>query len=249
MHYKNPSIVEALCEVAFRPRSRWDMTVFGRFYDLVRDSYPNREAGEAVETDVGKVQGGIRQQVRHSPRMRFFSSDRNRVLQVGPNLLVANVLRPYPGWASFKPDIIHALSAYYESADPDQIEHLTLRYIDRLEIPRRDFHQLDKWIACDGSTFPRRLASTDQGLAFRLETVDTPFRRLDIALGLGFPDRDADCVVLMLDMSQTRLESRSDSAGRETLLDEMHGALVMTFENCIRDPWRNLMGPLTEQAK
>ena len=48
MKYKNPSIVEALCEFTFAPETPWDSTIFGRLYERLKENFPQREEGEML---------------------------------------------------------------------------------------------------------------------------------------------------------------------------------------------------------
>ncbi|MGQ0654564.1 MAG: TIGR04255 family protein [Betaproteobacteria bacterium] len=40
--YKNPPIIEAICEFRFSETSPWDLTIPGLIYELVKDKFPKR---------------------------------------------------------------------------------------------------------------------------------------------------------------------------------------------------------------
>lgn len=147
--YKNPSIIEALCEFRFKPDMPWDATVFGRYYERVRKEYPEREELQDFEATIGQREGGeVVQGLRRSPRMRFYTEDRSRLLQVGERLLVVNVLPPYPHWDGFQRVIFKALEKWNEIVDSSPtLDQVTLRYIDRFEHKAEGF-RLGDWIRC-----------------------------------------------------------------------------------------------------
>ena len=44
-------------------------------------------------------------------------------------------MRPYPGWLQFKPLVEGVLRHYYKAAQPSSIGGISLRYINRIELP------------------------------------------------------------------------------------------------------------------
>src|SRR5437763_1252782 len=134
--YRNPPVVEALCELFFEG-SEWDDTVVGRFYDRVKEKFPKRRKVELQEaqftfSDKGHTTAGIQSL---PPQMQFLSEEGNSLLQLRRDLLVVNQLRPYPHFAVWEPNIYWALKMYWEMTKPKGIRRIGLRYINRIVIP------------------------------------------------------------------------------------------------------------------
>jgi uncharacterized protein (TIGR04255 family) len=133
--YKNSPIIEALCEFRFEPGLPWDLAIPGLLYEKVRDGFRTRRQVRAFETSVSASPEGVEQQVRAIDRMQFLREDEKALIQVGPNMLAVNHLRPYPTWQEFLPLIRGGFEAYREAAGPEGIQRIGLRYINRIEIP------------------------------------------------------------------------------------------------------------------
>jgi uncharacterized protein (TIGR04255 family) len=132
--YRNPPIVEALCEFRFEPGAPWDMAIPGLVYERIRDVFPKRRQAKIFEVAVGAGPEGIEQQVIPADRIQFLREDEKALVQVGPNLLAVNHLKPYPTWQEFLPLIRQGFDAYLAAANPKGIQRIGLRYINRIEI-------------------------------------------------------------------------------------------------------------------
>jgi len=132
--YKNPPVVEALCEFRFDPGSPWDLAIPGLVYEKVQGEFPKRRQAKVFEASISGGPEGIEQQVKTTDRMQFLRHDEKALIQVGPNLLAVNHLKPYPSWQEFLPLIQQGFDAYFAAANPKSIQRIGLRYINRIEI-------------------------------------------------------------------------------------------------------------------
>jgi uncharacterized protein (TIGR04255 family) len=133
--YRNPPVVEALCEIFFRG-SEWDDTVIGQFYDRIQQEFPQKQQVQVQEaefhfTPTGEATAGF----RSSPRIQFRSRGGERIVQLGRDLLVVNQLAPYPRFEDWEPIIYSSLETYRQIAQPKGIARLGLRYINRIGVP------------------------------------------------------------------------------------------------------------------
>ncbi len=136
--YKNPPIVEAVCEFQFDPESEWDIAIPGLLYEKLRTQFPHRQqVTQGIDVALATTpEGGVTPQVQAtSGRIRFYRDDRQALVQVGPHLLTINHLQPYPTWEGYLPLILQAYSYYLEVAQPNSIKQIELRYINRVELP------------------------------------------------------------------------------------------------------------------
>lgn len=133
--YKNPPIVEALCEFRFQPGIPWDLAIPGLVYEKIRENFPKRRQKKAFEVSVEVGPAGVEQKLLTTERMQFLREDERALIQVGRDLLAVNHLKPYPTWQEFLPLIRQGFDAYREVAKPKGIQRIGLRYINRIEIP------------------------------------------------------------------------------------------------------------------
>ncbi|KPJ64923.1 hypothetical protein AMJ44_11930 [candidate division WOR-1 bacterium DG_54_3] len=133
--YKNPPIIEAVCEFRFEPGSAWDLAVPGLVYERIRDTFPKRRPTRDVQLGVRQVEAGLEQELKTTERIRFLRDDEKAFMQVGPDQVAIHHLKPYPSWKGFQPLIMEGFSAYSKAASPKGIQRIGLRYINRIEIP------------------------------------------------------------------------------------------------------------------
>jgi len=135
MKYKNPPIVEAICEFRFSKETKWDPTIPGSVYEKVKDQFPNKESRLEHQLELKTDEAGFNQNLVGSQKALMFSPDRSSLIQVGQNLLSINHLKPYIGWEQFLPKIKKAYDTLGEVTEINGIDRMALVYIDRIEIP------------------------------------------------------------------------------------------------------------------
>jgi len=133
--YKNPPIVEAVCEFRLTSDTAWDLTIPGLIYGKIKGEFPHREQRLVHEIEISHGPEGMQHQVRAHERVFFFADDRKKFVQLGPRLLAVNCLKPYPTWQEFKPKIEKAFKALTEIVNVKGIQRIGLRYINQIEIP------------------------------------------------------------------------------------------------------------------
>jgi uncharacterized protein (TIGR04255 family) len=133
--YKNPPIVEALCEFRFEPREAWNLTVPGLVFQALREVYDGQPK-ERRTFEAGIKLEGPDISVRHAvAAVQVPDKNNTKLLSIGPDVLSIHVMRPYPNWEGFKPLIESGLKAYAEVTKPAGIRRIGVRYINRLEYP------------------------------------------------------------------------------------------------------------------
>jgi uncharacterized protein (TIGR04255 family) len=131
---KKYPIIEALCEFQFSSGQPWDMTIPGLIYEQVKNEFSVKKQ----QTGIGigfQAKGVIEQKIEMTPRIQFLRPDESALIQIGPNVLIINQLRPYPKWENFKPLILDKLEVYRKVANPKGFKRILLRYINRFEFP------------------------------------------------------------------------------------------------------------------
>lgn len=135
-NYKNPPVVEALCELFFEPRA-WDDTVPGAFYGRIQEQFTIKEQLVGSETEINLGPGqettvGVRPL---PPRMRFFTPAKDRLIQLAPNLLVVNKLVPYTSFDDWVRTLEQALGHYQEVVPGVAVTRVGVRYLNRITVP------------------------------------------------------------------------------------------------------------------
>lgn len=94
--YKNPPIIEAICEFYFSSDIPWDLTFIGLIYEKLKEFFPKKQqlqvniavaAASATKEHVGTIP--------MIPLVRFSDSNEKTLVQLGQNLLTVNHLKPY----------------------------------------------------------------------------------------------------------------------------------------------------------
>jgi len=129
--YPAPPLVEVLADFRFLPGEPWDIAVPGLLYDRIREEFPDREQHIAV--NVRAEQDGLQQRIEIPQRIRFARPDDSALVQVGPDLLTVNHLKPYPTWAPFAELIRRVLGHYEDVARPEGLRRIGLRHINIVE--------------------------------------------------------------------------------------------------------------------
>jgi uncharacterized protein (TIGR04255 family) len=244
--YRNPPIVEALCEFRFEPGVPWDMAIPGLVYEKVRDRFPKRRQVRAVEISVAAGPGGIEQQVVTTDRMQFLREDEKALIQVGPNLLAVNHLKPYPTWQEFLPLIRQGFDAYLEVANPKSIQRVGLRYINRIEIPGQriqleDYFEFRPFI---GPNLPQDFGPFIVGIQVPY-TDSRDMLRLQVANAAA---ETPDIVAIMLDLDY--FLAQPGGVSKEQVfqwIEVAHSRVEEVFEACITDRLRQMFEEVTKK--
>ncbi|MDD5023993.1 MAG: TIGR04255 family protein [Methanoregula sp.] len=134
--YRNPPIVEAICEFRFSQDTKWDPTIPGLLYEKLKAEFPHKESRINQEIEFRADEKGLKPWVKNPDQLAvFLSNDRLTLIQVGQNRLSIHHLKPYSGWENFRPKIKHAFEMLNSITEIRGIDRMALVYIDKIEIP------------------------------------------------------------------------------------------------------------------
>jgi uncharacterized protein (TIGR04255 family) len=244
--YETPPLIEALCEFQFEPGQPWDWTIPGLIYDKVKSEFPKKEEQNIIEMAVRAEQSNITPSIKGGvARMRFLRENKSALIQVGPDLLVVNHLVPYPTWNEFKKLIKDMLDIYQSIGAPKGIKRVSLRYINRLDVPFSQVEIEDYLVAV-----PRVPSSVPQVFATWLQRVEIPF-----------PDSNG---IMVLQSGSIRQENRTNPSFLLDLdfisinpkdisvdnamrwVEKAHEEVEKAFEACITPKMRELMKEVSD---
>lgn len=136
--YKNPPITEAVCEFQFADSDNWNVTSSGLLYEKLRTEYgqvPREQRLLRVIVPEGAKPGDVPNRLTEITKVEFAAADGLKKVTVGPGVCSAHVLKPYPGWEIFRPQIESALNHYSKVCAPKVIQRIGLRYINHIFFP------------------------------------------------------------------------------------------------------------------
>ena len=178
---RQPSIVEAVCEIRFRSGVSYSL-VAGAMRERLRTSYPNFEV-----LPQSMMMAGIPDEAAPVlPHHRFRKKDPNLLVQTGPRLLTINVLPRYPHFEVYRAEILAVLDQYRAVAEPGSPVRVGLRYINQLQGPREGPADIESYLRCEFS-YPKELVHPSREVAARVLLPYGEFGTL--ALAVSFPSR------------------------------------------------------------
>ena len=243
--YKKPPVVEALCELFFEG-SEWDDTVMGRFYDRVKEKFPQRRQVDLPEaqftfSNQGRSAAGIQ---RLPPQMQFLSEDGSSLLQLRQDLLVVNQLQPYPNFEIWEPNIYWALKIYREMTKPKGIQRIGFRYINRIVIPHAPVRMEDYF-----NIYPQLPKQTGDVHGAFMIRVELPCQQKGHAIFVTFatapPDQPGQVAHLLDLYGIFQAEKPLNEHEAQAEIRTAHGNVVETaFEGSITERLRTLFEPI-----
>lgn len=242
--YKDPPVIEALCEFHFVPNQPWDWTIPGLFYREVDSEFPIRRQLNPfqIEVSAGPEGTSVQNMAGNVERMQFVRPDEGALIQIGPNTVAVNHLKPYSSWETFKQMIDRALDVYRQVANPQAISRIGLRYINRLEFPGLQSVDIERFLLAA----PAVPSAVPQTFSSWLQRVEIPFMEANGLLILhssSVRDEGQQNVAFLLDLDFITLQAelvKLDSA--MVWVEQAHDEVEKTFEACITDEARRLLG-------
>ena len=240
--YKNPPVVEALCEFQFIPAGEWDITIPGLIYEKIHEDFPEKKQQIGVGIQLRPTEKGVEHKIEPAPpRVQFFKKDKTALIQVAPHLFVINQLKPYPTWEEFKKLILDNFRIYKEIVNPKGIKRIGLRYINVFEFkePRIELKDYFKYYPLIPQDLPREHGPF-------LTRVEFPYNEgseiLILSLGTAIP-KQPNAITLVLDVDYAMVKPEHISFDKiSEWLDKAHGRVEVAFEACITDKAREIFG-------
>jgi len=242
--YAKPPIIEAVCDIRFDVNSNWDLAMPGLFFERFKTSYPKRRQAQAVDLAVSPAKNQLEHILSRQDRLQLFDQDEKEVLQIGPHFLAVNRLTPYDSWQEFEPKIMAAFEAYLDIAKPKALARTDLRAVNRIEIPKQlirmeDYFDFYPYL---GENLPQAINPYFVGVEFAFEKGRD---RLRLEIQSTLSEKEGTTTTLLtLDYYCQEL-GKIDFGGVRDWLRLAHRALDDVFEGCLKDPLRELFGPLS----
>ena len=234
--YNNPPLIEALCEFQFIPTEPYDSTIPGLFYTQIKGDFPEKQEQSGIGFTVQGSDTGIEQKITRIPsRVQFLNKDKTKLVQLAPDLLVINCLKPYPSWEEFKPIIVKNMDIYREIAKPKGFRRIGLRYINVFEFDSLNIELKDYF--CYYPLVPQGFPNQLDAFLCRTEL---PYQeeRLILTLATIMPE-NPNQLSITLDLDYVmNIPERIYFNDVSEWLDKAHERVENAFEACITDKLR-----------
>lgn len=240
MNKKYP-IIESLCEIQFIAGQPWDLTIPGLFYEHIKSDFPIKKQQVGLGISFQPQREAIQQHIEMSQRIQFHSRDETRLIQLGPDLLVINVLPPYPRWEKFRELILSTLDKYKAVAKPQGFKRVGLRYINKINIEKEtikleDYFEIYPHI-------PQELPQVHGPFHIR---VEFPFEnnrdRLLLTIATAMPERP-NTISIILDLDYVLFGVGQIGLDKiDGWLDGAHFQLNAAYKACLTTECKKIMG-------
>lgn len=238
-NYRNPPVIEAVCEFRLTPDTKWDLTIPGLIYGKVSKEFPNKEERTIQEVEFVTTEQGLEQRLRTHERVLFLTDDRKTFIQVSPGLLAINALAPYPSWEGFKPRIENAFRALTTEVEIKGLQRIGLRYVNRIQVPVRSVALEDyfNFYPFLGPNLPQDMSNFIVGCILSFFTKRDACR-LQLAPAVS---EAQDSSALLLDLDYYL--AAPQAVGPDNALDwveNAHQQVEQVFEGCLKERLREI---------
>jgi uncharacterized protein (TIGR04255 family) len=238
--YDNDPINEVLCEIKFVPSKKWDEAIPKIFHGKIKEDFPTEK--KQIEFGIKSKSSGniVEQRIEPiSTKLQFFAKDKKSLIQVGPNLLIINDLRPYSGWERFKPSIMKNSETYKGIVNPKGIALVKLRYINQIEIEGKEIELTDYFKFYP--KVPEEIAKEHGSFLSKVKFYYNKHDTLLLTLGSSRKTKSGkgsfilDLEYVMDEFGGLKYEELSDWC------ENAHNRIKATFEGCITDKCREIL--------
>lgn len=155
-------IVEAILDIQVEQVPAMDLEKIGTFYDYVKERYSIKELRQKGAAGIRISQQGLNidEQTVQPIGYLYRSPDGKSAVQARTDGYTFNKFKPYEDWTAFSTEARKLWGYYLETAKPNRLKRLALRYINRIEIPLpiRDFKDYLLTVPEIAPTLPQALA-------------------------------------------------------------------------------------------
>jgi uncharacterized protein (TIGR04255 family) len=238
--YKNPPLVEVVCEFRFREPDPAGFAIADRVYERLKNRYPGKK--ELFQFEVGfELKGDDFQQkaVKQKAGFEFSDSVRAELVRVGPDFISVHHLAQYDSWEVFAPQALIALHAFLDSSESKTLQRVGLRYIDKVIIPSTDFRLSEFFTVYPHTAKP--MGEGFQRFLVRVEAVYSGGRDLLSFMMFNEPAENPTHTVVILDWDYGLVKPERVPLDRVAeWLSEAHHNVIDAFESSITDRCRGL---------
>lgn len=147
--YKNPPILEAVCEFRFELSDKVSEKQIATFYETIKSSFPVAKKGKvgSIELKVEPDKSSGKNQMTHKESSyefdQYFSEDEKCSIQLDGGRISIHRVKPYTSWTDFNPLIKLVYNSYLKSFSPTKVVRIGLRYVNEVILSSDQFSLQD----------------------------------------------------------------------------------------------------------
>ncbi len=239
--YPKAPIIEAIISLSVELPKKYGIEAFRSFCEL--DPSYTEDAEErmfSISMQPGEV---APQQKGEISGLRFVSSDRRYICVCRETSFAVSRLAPYEDWEKFRTEARRLWELYATRFSPVKVTGLSVRYINRIEIPWTEAQQVDfRWYF---RTFPEVSTDLDVGMAGFHMRLDMPLASIGARLILNqamLPPASPSPASISV-LFDSDIVSSLDALEEGTMwerLEVLRTAKNDVFESCITNLTREL---------
>lgn len=210
-HLSNAPIQEAILDLRLSFRATPERSLFEPLKSALLQSYPLSSDIQQFHAEVNFDGGaGSLNQNTQFAGLRFQSANNGFVFQAQANGFTLSKLRPYTSWGDLKQEAQRLWAIYFATLGPSTVERIACRYVNRFEVPKRDFDFKEYLVAP-----PDLPSNLPQGVSRYLlqQEVPVPESRATVLLTQAVEGVTGSAVSFLLDIDAFKLLSLDASLG------------------------------------
>ncbi len=143
--YKNPPIIEAVCEFRFVLDTNSSQEQINLFYGKIKSSFPTQKKGKMhqlkfkIETEKTLEENKDSFGQESYEFEQYLSEDEKYSVHLDKGKISIHRIKPYTSWKEFFPLIQKMYKAYIDTFSPKELGRIGIRYINEAVIPSKDF--------------------------------------------------------------------------------------------------------------
>lgn len=143
--YKNPPILEAVCEFRFVLDKECNKNQISDFYESIKDYFPVQKKGRInklefkIEADKTLEENKKTFNQDFYEFEQFFSTDEKYFVQLDGSRVSIHRIKPYISWTDFLPLINNVCNSFIKVFSPVELSRIGIRYINEVIIPSNNF--------------------------------------------------------------------------------------------------------------
>lgn len=242
-YYSKAPITEALLDIRVRPSAALTLSSLASIQQEVSNDYPDFENTLSIENNLTTGQSVITQTKTSLTGFRFWHKERKYVFQARLDGFTFSRLSPYENWAKLKCEAQKTWNAYTKFAEPQSINRIAVRYINKINLPLpvKDFADYLRITPEVSNDLPQGVS--DYLMQLRIPEENLSSRGLLSLTEAVLPNQqEQDFVSILLDIDLScEVNFQTDADNCWSLLEEMHIRKNQIFEACITDKVRELI--------
>lgn len=242
MHYEHAPITEAVIAIGCEFTDEIRLEDLLKVHEQLKSDYPKRVEQFTVQfsVEVAKSEGKVSQ-----PKVigyQLASEDGKRIVRLTRSEFGFSQLAPYDRWGTFRADAKRAWDLYESVLCPRRITRVSVRYINRVDIPAPSGSGVDLDVYF--RTAPKIAPELPQTMNTYFVRVELPIRGSNgilIITETAVPPVSPNVISALLDLDAIVQNADLDVAGAWRTIDELRDEKNFAFEACITDATRDLI--------